>query len=121
MTDAHSPYGGPAATPGAGRWAWLVAMEPALIDLEEEILRTAPERLRAEQDFGCVSPVDELWCDPIGREGIKRKLGRLVGWNAANPALRNETDWRFAQGRVYGLLEQLDEIVNGPALQDDIP
>lgn len=92
LQDYESP--GNRAPHGPGdNWARLTALEPALVGLEKD-LRSAMTRSR----YDCI---DKLWV----YGGFKRRMTRLVGWQAAHPALRTEGDYSAAYSHLWSILE----------------
>lgn len=81
--------------PGAD-WARLTALEPALVGLEDD-LRSATMR----NHFDCI---DQLW----HHGGFKRRMERLVGWQAAHPALSTGDAYDAVYRHLWSILESYE-------------
>lgn len=95
LQDYEPP--GVCAPPGPGTdWARLTALEPALVGLESD-LRSAMTRSR----YDCI---DKLW----HHGGFKRRMSRLVGWQAEHPALSTEGAYHVAYSHLWSILESYE-------------
>jgi hypothetical protein len=77
-------------------WKSLAALEPALLGLEDD-LRSAVTR----NHFDCI---DQLW----HRGGFKRRMERLVGWQAAHPALSTGDAYDAVYRHLWSILESYE-------------
>jgi len=84
-----------AAKPRVWTWTRLVEIEPRLAVIEAEIRAIRPGR-----NF-CANAV---WYGYHKRPSLKEKMSRLVGWDAANPLLRDCEAYDAAYEHLYRLL-----------------
>ena len=76
----------------------LAVEEPALYQLEADILNEAYQSKLGDRDYFCAN---YRW---IKDPGYKQRLCKLVGYEAQNPDLRSEKFYNLAYDYLYNLL-----------------
>ena len=78
--------------PSPNTWTDIIVIEPCLANLESEILYTTPPKPMSY----------EFW---TAWEGYKRRMSRLVGWDARRPELASPALYDMAYRHLYDLYE----------------
>lgn len=76
----------------------LAEQEPALLELEADILNEAVQLKAEGRDYFCAN---YRW---INTPGYKRRLCKLVGYEARNRSLSDSVSYDIAYDYLYGLL-----------------
>lgn len=87
-------------SPESLEWKDLVALEPALAELEAEIRSSAPAFLDDSED---------AWYGRNGRPGFKARMRQLVGWSRRSPEWWTPGPSSPEPRRLDDLLRQLEE------------
>lgn len=98
-----SPPGGCALNGPGTTWASLTALQPRLLDLEDDLRVAMSRNLQLPGHF----PLDVIW----HYAGFKRRLTRLVGWHAEHPILGTCTAYEVAYGHLWDLMESYERHV----------